>query len=418
MPEYFPAVLFATSGALCIALAIAEWKVRRRLAISLLALGGFSLVCLASNHAWARYSIRVDLLLTIPAVSIGALVAGTLATMRPPLPARMLGAMLALGGAVSFVWFSYAMHASSVEGARTMALSDEGNRLYWAETVRCKDNFEKRFGPLQRVDDPCVGNLVVQSRSPNSYPFTRIVNNDRGEAQLLFSPDSAMERPVALSRGVFAKMTRADNGEWTGEGDSGFGRTQISLSPQTSGRCAARIEHRGFATSILSTQRIELPNCPAMSDPPVTYLGGWGEVVTDPSGARRLLQIWLWAEKSGQANGVLANAVSSSGVRRDFIFLKHFHATRMDGDKWNLEIEEPDMSVPQSLTMTIEGESARVSGPQNFVGPGGETTLQKQEIVSDPRIELVPVRNSSLFERYLDTACSISIYRGSRHSAL
>src|ERR1700726_2347759 len=175
MPEYFPAVLFASAGALCIALAIAEWNVRRRLAISLLALGGFSLVCLAANHAWARYSIRVDLLLTIPAVSFGALVAGPLATKRPPLPARVLGAMLALGGAISFGWFSYAMHLSSVEGARTMALFDQGNRLYWAETVRCEDNFEKRFGPLKRLDDPCLGNLVVQSRSPNAYPFTRIV---------------------------------------------------------------------------------------------------------------------------------------------------------------------------------------------------------------------------------------------------
>jgi len=106
MPEYFPVALFATSGALCIALAIAEWNGRRRLAISLLALGGFSLVCLAANHAWARYSIRVDLLLTIPAVSLGALLAGTLATLRPPTTARALGATLALGGAISFAWFS------------------------------------------------------------------------------------------------------------------------------------------------------------------------------------------------------------------------------------------------------------------------------------------------------------------------
>jgi hypothetical protein len=404
MPEYFPAVLFASSGALCIALAIAEWSARRRLAISLIALGGFSLLCLAVDHASARSAIRVDLLFTIPAVSLGALIAGTLATMRLPPPARVLGVILALVGAVSFTWFSYAMHASSVEGARTMALFDEGNRLYWAETVRCQDNFEKRFGPLKRLDDPCLGNLVVQSRSPNAYPFTRIVNNDRGEAQLLFSPQSAMERPVALSRGVFAKMAQAGNGEWTGEGDSGFGLTQISLTPQTSHRCTARIEHRGFATSILSAQRTGLPNCQAPSDPPVTYLGGWGEVGTDPSGTRRLLQIWLWAEKSGQARGVLANAVSSSGIRRDFIFLKHFHATRKDGDRWNLAIEEPDSSVPATLTMTIEGESARVSGPQTFVGPSGEATLQKQEVVTDPRIELVPVRDSALFERYLDTA--------------
>src|SRR5258708_5304936 len=174
MPEYFPAVLFAGSGALCLALAISQWKVRRRLALS-----------------------------------------------------------------------SLAIHRSEVEGARTMALFDEGNRLYWNETIRCKDNFEKRFGPLERRDDPCLGNLVALSRSPNAYPFTRIVINDRGEAQLLFSPLTAMERPVALTRGIFAKMVRAGNGEWSGEGDSGFGPTQISLAPQASNRCEARIEHRG-----------------------------------------------------------------------------------------------------------------------------------------------------------------------------
>src|SRR5216683_234706 len=60
MPEYFPALLFASSGALCLALAIAEWNGRRRLALSSLALGGFSLICFAANHAWARYSRWVE----------------------------------------------------------------------------------------------------------------------------------------------------------------------------------------------------------------------------------------------------------------------------------------------------------------------------------------------------------------------
>ena len=404
MPEYFPAVLFAGSGALCLALAIAQWDGRRRLAVSSLALGGFSLVCFAANHAWARYSIRVDLLLTIPAVSLGALVVGTLAFMRPPPSARVLGALLALGGAVSFSWYSIAIHHSKVEGARTMALFDEGNRLYWNETIRCKDNFEKRFGPLERSNDPCLGNLVVLSRSPNAYPFTRIVINDRGEAQLLFSPLSGMERPVALTQGVFAKMSRASSGEWSGEGDSGFGPTQISLTPQASHRCEARIEHRGFDTSILSTERTDLPNCQAQSNPPVTNLGAWGEVAADPSGAQRLLQIWLWSDNSGQGKGVLADAVSSSGLHRDFIFLKHFRATRVDSDKWNLILDDREASTPTSLTMTIDSQRARVSGPSLLVGPSGEAILEKKEVVTDPRIELVPVRDSALFDRYLDSA--------------
>jgi len=284
-----------------------------------------------------------------------------------------------------------------------MALFDEGNRLYWNETIRCKENFEKRFGPLERRDDPCLGNLVVLSRSPNAYPFSRIVINDRGEAQLLFSPLSGMERPVALTRGLFAKMVRADSGEWSGEGDSGFGPTHISLTPQASNRCEARIEHRGFGTSTLSTERTELPNCQAPSNPPVTNLGAWGEVAADPSGTERLLQIWLWSENSGQGKGVLADAVSSSGLHRDFIFLKHFRATRVDSDEWNLVLDDPDDSTAAPLTMTIDGQHARVSGPRTLVGSRGDALLEKKEVVTDPRIELVPVRDSALFDRYLDS---------------
>src|ERR1700737_4947634 len=190
MPQYFPQLLFGSVGALCFGLVLIEWNVRHRLALLSLSVAGFSLVCFAVDHAWARYSIRVDLLLTIPAVSFGAFVAGAMAAVRPSAPARAVGALLALGGAASLAWYSYAVHRSAVEGARTMALFDEGPRLFWNETIRCQDNFDRRFGPFKRRDDSCLGDLVVLSRSPNAYPFTRVVINDRGEAQLLFSPQS------------------------------------------------------------------------------------------------------------------------------------------------------------------------------------------------------------------------------------
>ena len=366
-------------------------------------LGAISAALFVANHAWARISIRVDLLITIPAVSIAALVVGMSAARRPPAAARAIGAILALGGALSFVWFAYAIHGSEVEGARVMSLFDEGNRLYWNETIRCEGNLETRFGPLKRHDDPCLGNLVVQSRSADAYPFTRVVVNDRGEAELLFSPQNGLERPVALSRGVFAKMKRAGSGEWSGEGDSGFGPTQILLTPQGSQRCEARIAHWG-KTSILSTARIELPKCEPESKPAVTYVGAWGAIATEPSGARRLLQIWLWAENSEQGRGVLINSFATSGARNDFVFLKHFHATRTDGDTWKLVLEAPEVSTPTTLTMAIDGDSARVSGSQFFVGASGEATLEKGEVISDPRIELVPVRDAALFERYVDSA--------------
>jgi hypothetical protein len=284
-----------------------------------------------------------------------------------------------------------------------MALFDEGTRLFWNETIRCQDNFDKRFGPFKRRDDSCLGDLVVLSRSPNAYPFTRVVINDRGEAQLLFSPQSETERPVALSPRVFAQMVRSGRGEWSGEGDSGFGSTHVLLLPRAPGQCEARITHRG-TTSILLLERKDLPTCQTLTNPSVTYIGPWGEIATDPSGTRRLLQIWLWAENSEQGRGVLLNDVASSGLHRDFVFLKHFRATRSDGDRWTLALEEPDVSDATSLTMTISGQNARVLGAANFVGPSGEAILVKRAFVTDIRIELVPMRDQALFKRYLDSA--------------
>jgi len=54
--------------------------------------------------------------------------------------------------------------------------------------------------------------------------------------------------------------------------------------------------------------------------------------------------------------------------------------------------------------MTIDSHKARVSGPQAFAGPSGETVLERKEVVTDARIEMVPVRDTALFERYLDSA--------------
>lgn len=403
MPEHFPSILFVTVSALCAALALAEWGARRRLAAVAAAIAAFAAICFAANHAWSRYSIRVDLLLTIPSVSLAALVVGVFAIGRPPALVQALGAALGLIGAVSLLWFAYAMHRSALEDARTMALFNEGDRLFWSETIRCQENFEKRFGPMDRHDDPCMGNLVVKSRSPNAYPFTRVVLNDRGDAQLLFSPKNGMERPVSVSRSTFALMKRASSGEWLGKGDSGFGPTQISLAPRELHECEAKIEHQG-TTSVLSTQRTELPNCQPPANPTVTFMGAWGDISTDPSGTRRLLQIWLWSENSGTGRGVLLNDIASSGLHRDFVFLKHFRAVRVDGGSWRLLLEKPDVSAPTTLSMTIDGHKARVSGPQAFTGPSGETVLEQKEVVTDARIEMVPVRDTALFERYLDSS--------------
>ena len=403
MPLYFPRVLFGSVGAVCFALALLEWKGRPALAKASLALCGFSLLCVATDYASARTSIRVDLLLTIPAVSLGAIIVGVLALPRGQLPARTLGAFLALGGGVSLAWFSYSSYRTAVKGARIMARYDEGNRLYWNETIRCADNFAKRFGPSEGRDDPCLGNLVVTSRSAGAYPFTRVVINDRGQTYLLFSPRDRVEVPVGLRADPLAQMTHAASGAWSGDGDSGFGATHIVLTPQATGRCEAKIAHYG-KTSILSLQRKELAPCQAVENPPITFLGPWGEIAAGPSGSSRLLQIWLWSENSTQGRGVLVSDLAPSGLRRSFIFLRPFRARLIDRNRWSVRTEETDGAQTASLTITFDGSSAHVTGPANMLGPDEAASLERKEVVTDPRIELVPTRDRALFERYLDDA--------------
>jgi predicted permease len=186
MTENFPSILFATVGALCAALTFTEWTVRRRLARFPAVVAALAALCFVVNHAWSRYSIRVDLLLTIPFVSLASLTAGALSIRHPPASVRIIGLVLVLLGATSFGWFAWWFAGSTAEAHRLMATFNEGSRLYWNETVRCEANFEKRFGSIQHSDQPCYGDLVVTSRSPGAYPYTRIVVNDKAETSILF----------------------------------------------------------------------------------------------------------------------------------------------------------------------------------------------------------------------------------------
>ncbi|MDB5108382.1 MAG: hypothetical protein JWM69_1323, partial [Candidatus Binatus sp.] len=81
LPENFPSILFATLAIFCAALALTESRVRPRLALYAGLVAAFAMLCFAVNHAWARYSIRIDLFLTIPLVSIAALMAGSFAIL-------------------------------------------------------------------------------------------------------------------------------------------------------------------------------------------------------------------------------------------------------------------------------------------------------------------------------------------------
>ena len=61
-------------------------------------------------------------------------------------------------------------------------------------------------------------------------------------------------------------------------------------APRQLHECEAKIEHQG-TTSVLSMQRTELLSFRPPRNPTVIFMGAWGDISTDPSGARRLLQI-------------------------------------------------------------------------------------------------------------------------------
>jgi hypothetical protein len=165
MPDYLPASLFASVGAICATLALMERISSRRLPWLPTITALFSALCFASNYASARDSIRVDLLLTIPLVSLAGFIVGARAMLHPPAPARVVGTVLALGAGIVFAWCSWMLSRSTAEGARAMAAFEDGRRLYWNESIRCASNFATRFGPIPQGAQPCSGDLVVASRS-------------------------------------------------------------------------------------------------------------------------------------------------------------------------------------------------------------------------------------------------------------
>jgi hypothetical protein len=404
--DNFPSVLFATVGALCAALAVVEWRARRRLARGAAAIAAFAALCFVQNHAWSRYSIRIDLLLTIPIVSLTALAVGAMSIRRSPVAARIIGLILVVVGVTFFGWFAWSYERTSADSRRVMAIFDKGSRLYWDETVRCETNFETRFGRLRRSAQPCYGNMVVTSRSPGAYPYTRIVVNDNAKAYLLFSPQMGMETTIGLREGPLAQLSQMPEGGLSGEGDVGFGRTQITLRPAALERCEATVT-RGGSVSILGLERKELPLCENPPNPPIRYVGAWGAIRPGSGSStttRRLIQIWLW-DASGRARGVLLHDFAPSGMRREFVFARQFRGTQSAPNRWDVHlVDDSDGRNGASLNIALSNGTARLAGPEEIVGYGREAILDPGAVVTDPRIELVPVHDQALFERYVDNA--------------
>jgi len=405
-----PMLLFPAVAALATGLAFALWRRNRGVAVMSAVLSVFSaLLILGERAARASHAnIRVDLLVTIPAVSVAALTIGLLTVRRPPAAARVFAAALAFVGGVSSASFAWFTVRTGIEGANITRTFDEGYRLYWEETIRCQGNLARRFGTIDRASEPCRGNLVVASRSAGSYPFTRAILNDAGEFYLLFSPAGGQERIWGLdsidSDRPAAQLATASNGVLSGDGFKNGQSVHVELRSTGPGRCEAKVV-RGGRTEELDLTQAGVPPCAVPPNPPVRLVGAWGaaEAQANSPQTKRLAQIWLW-DMDGSARGLFAGTLATIGTNVPFLFARRLEGKRRAENEWDLRVVERDgVENSQAFTFTLAGGHARVAGSSLLFGPTGEMLLDPQEIVSHPRIALAPVSDRDRFARYFDS---------------
>jgi hypothetical protein len=404
-----PMLLFPVVAALSAGLALALWRRNRGVAVMSAVLSMFSALLILGERAAraAHANIRVDLLVTIPAVSAAALVIGLLAVRRPPSAARVCAAGLAIVGGLSTASFAWFTVRTGIEGAHITRTFEEGYRLYWEETIRCQGNLATRFGAMDRAGEPCRGNLVVASRSAGSYPFSRAILNDAGEFYLLFSPAGGEERVWGLdsidSDRAAARLATASNGVLSGDGVKNGQPVHVELRSTGAGQCKAKVV-RGGRTEEFDLTQAGVPPCAVPSNPPVRFVGAWGAAAPQPNSpqTKRLAQIWLW-DTDGTARGLFVGTLATTGTNVPFLFARRLEGTRRAENAWDLRVADGDgVQNSQAFTFTLAGGHARAAGSSMMFGPTGEMLLDPQEIVSHPRIALAPVSDRDRFARYFD----------------
>jgi len=405
-----PMLLFTAVALLAAALSLALWRRDRRPAIVAAILTGLAALCIL-NESVARArgaNIRVDLLLLIPFVTTGALVVGAMNVRRPRPVARIIAAGLVLVGGAAFAWFASRMVLTTFEGRRLTRTFDQGRKLYWDETIRCQGNLARRFGPLDRAAAPCRGNLVVTSRSPKSYPFSRAILNDAGQFYLLFSPENAAEQTWGLDSferdHEAASLRNTSENTLAGEGTKDGLPVRVALRGISGGGCEATIT-RAAETHVLTLAKSELPACAATGTTPVHFAGAWGAAAPYPGSpkTRRLVQIWLW-EIGDSARGLLLDDLASSGMNRPFVFARHLQGSRRAATQWELRVVNREGNrKAETFTLTLDDARATVAGSTILFGPSNEMVLEPGEIVSHPKIALTPLFDRDRFTLYFDS---------------
>ena len=397
--------LFIVATSLGAVLALVLWHSKRRRALASASLAAFSGLCIA-NEFFARAAhadIRVDILFTIPLVSAGAIVIGFFAVRSSARSARWIATALAAIGVISFSVFAVFAVVTGRKQERLTATFTRARRLYSEETMLCQENLAKRFGPLSPREDSCYGDLVVTSRRKGAYPYTRIIVNDNGDAYLLFAPDQGIEDNLDLNDGPSARLLAGPEGDLISAPNANSTAIKIDLRQTGTGTCEAHVDRYG-STSTLTLAKTVLPRCNGVPAGPVRMVGAWGEVSTPPYSPqyRRLTQIWLW-EVDGEARALLLSNLAASGTQIPFQFAQQLGGKREGENRWELHrADEVQYKSERPLLLTVEGLRARLSGPASLLRSDGELVLEPAEVISHPKIALVPLRDRERFLAYFD----------------
>jgi hypothetical protein len=386
----FPAVLVLAGT-----LAIVHRRDRPRLAWANLALA-FIAALLIVNEAIMyrlRSAIRVDLLLTLPALSLGAVAVGALAIRGVRSSARVLAIVLVTCCGAAIIVYGTFFVRTSIDAAKQTRQFFTGNRLYWEETIRCQEALIERFGTLDREGDPCTGNLRVTSRT-GGYPFTRVIVNERRDVYLMFSPEGGVETVYGLE-GTWPLRGKDTSEGMTADGVQHSGVRMIETR-RRSQHCEANITQENGSSNSLQLAREQLPLCPVVEKPPVRLAGVWSSTLPIGPQHARLVQLWLWTSQT-EAWAMLLDSTGVRGQERRFNFVKRFRGKPSAG-VYELR-PYSNLDGESSIAITVHAGSAQLelSDPKTVV------VLDKSGQLTDPRIRLAPLYDIDRFTVYFDS---------------
>ena len=391
-----PFLLFPVVLLLAGTLAFIHHSQRRLLAAANLALAIFAALLIV-NEAIAykfRSSIRVDLLLTLPAVSLAALAVGATNIKARRDNARIVAIALATCGGAALATFGFFFVRTGLDAAEQSRQYFTGNRLYWEETIRCQEAMVERFGNLDREDDPCTGNLRVASRT-GGYPFTRVIVTDQRDIYLMFSPEAGVETVYGIEDTWPFKGSDTREGV-TAQGTATSGALKINLR-RASGTCEAAITQQNGSSTLMGLAREKLPTCPDARSKPVQSVGVWSTMEPIGSQHLRLVQLWLWTSSAG-AWAMLADSNGVIGQERRFNFVKRFHGKALGGGRYELR-PYSNLDGNGSITITLNGGSVQLG----LSDPPRAFELDKSAQLTHAKIRVAPLYDAERFAAYFDS---------------